>query len=101
MKHFSSNLDDENDFYLGFNMEDRNVAHGFFERDRVELLDSMIIFMKSLSTHAQSCEPNTEDSPKCVRTQELWTNSIKGVNAPSLDDHKPTGGNYRPQAGHE
>ena len=46
MKEFYSLLDNETDTFKGFNMEGREAGHDLFERDRFELLESMLIFMR-------------------------------------------------------
>ena len=46
MKDFYSKFDELTDIFMGHSMEDRELGHGLFERDRQELLDSTITFMK-------------------------------------------------------
>ena len=45
---FNSKFDKLTDTFMGHNMEDRELGHSLFERDRQELLDSTIIFMEGL-----------------------------------------------------
>ena len=51
MKDFHLKFDKLTDTFMGHNMEDREFGHGLFERDRQELLDSTIIFMKGCLIH--------------------------------------------------
>jgi len=46
LKDFYSKFDELTDTYMGHNMEDHELGQDLFERDRQELLDSTIIFMK-------------------------------------------------------